>query len=76
MSTPTADEIAEYGRYAIECLERALDGALDTVSGDEVLTEIEHAWMAFRLHCGSPEPMKLDPADVIEYIEDEREGTP
>lgn len=54
MSTcPITPEIERYGRYAIDRLEAALYAARGTASGDEVLTEIEAAWMAFRLHCGS-----------------------
>jgi hypothetical protein len=56
----------DYGR---ERLQAALDAVIDDGSDLEVLGEIELALMAMSMHYGASGPITLNPADVVEIVD-------
>lgn len=67
---PSSGDAGRFRDYGRERLEAALSAVINDGSDCEVLGEIELALMALSMYYGAFGPIALDPADVIEVIDE------
>jgi hypothetical protein len=65
-----AEDTGRFRDYGKKRLEAALSAVVNDGADLEVLGEIELALMAFTMYYGNGGPITLNPADVVEIIDD------